>query len=281
MGSAPHELLRDSTFLATSLDAVPLDAVHATLRARSVVCLRGLYDPEAVRATRRRIAAGFDPARDRKHDPRDTEAVRTNFQKLVVGGITGVNALRSLARLLRMLYNPVFAEDIYGMRAHFIRLARLRNRLYGLPEHFAVEGTEDGYWTAARIHQYPRGGGFMVPHQDMYSRTAVAETGATYVQVFLVMTQKGEDFSEGGAFLELDGTRLYYEDDCRVGDVMVYDGRVVHGVGDIDPLEPLDMQTFSGRVAAFASLYRHLTPGAEDYGALAGRAQRAFGESGR
>jgi hypothetical protein len=279
MTSSQDDLLRDSTLVATTLDAVPVADVGTALAQHGVVRLRGLYDPEVIQAIRTRMAARFDCRNDRKHDARDTEAVRTNFQKLVVGGITGVNELRSLARLVRMLYNPIFAEDVHGMRAHFIRLARLRNRLFGLREDFAVEGTDDGYWTASRVHQYPRGGGFMVPHRDMYSRAAVTETGATYVQVFLLMSHKGEDFHEGGAFLERDGRRVYYEDGCQVGDVIVYDGRSVHGVGDVDPMAPLDMTTFSGRVVAFASLYRHLKPGAQDYGQLAGTARRIFGES--
>ena len=276
-----RDLLEHATFVASSVDAVPAADVHAALRQHTVARLRGLFDPDAIREVRARMAAAFDSRNDRKHDPRDSEAVRTNFQKLVVGGITGVNELRALARLVRMLYNPIFAEDVHGMRAHFVRLARLRNRLYGLPDDFAVHGTDDGYWTASRIHQYPRGGGFMVAHQDMYSRAAVAETGATYVQIFLMMSRKGEDFHDGGAFLEIEGTRVYYEDDCEIGDVLLYDGRSIHGVGDIDTMAPLDMTTFSGRVVAFASLYRHLAPGERDYGQLARAARRAFGEPSR
>ena len=106
------------------------------------------------------------------------------------------------------------------MRAHFVRLARLRNRLYGLPEDFAVHGTEDGYWTAcahppvpARRRLHGAAPGHVLAHRRRRDRSA------RYVQVFLVMSQKGEDFHDGGAFLELDGTRLYYEDDCAIGDV--------------------------------------------------------------
>jgi hypothetical protein len=273
--------LLHATFTVSSVEAVPVADVRDALGQHTVVRLRGLFDPAAIRTVTRGMAARFDAARDRKHDPSDTEAVRTNFQKLVVGGITGVNEQRVLARVVRMFYNPIFAEDVHGMRAHFVRLAQLRNRLFGLPTEFAVHGTEEGYWTAARVHQYPRGGGFMVPHTDAFSRTAVEESGAYYAQVLLLMSRKGEDYREGGAFVDLAGARVYYEGDCELGDVIVYDGRSVHGVGDIDPLERFDLTTFSGRVVAFASLYRHLTPGAEDYARLAGRAQRyAGGASG-
>lgn len=273
------DLLRQVTRSASSPENVPISEIRSSLEEFGLARVRGLFDPDAMRSATERIAASFDSANDRKHDPSDTEAVRSNFQKLVIGGITGMNRHRSLARFLRMLYNPIFADDLYGMRAHFVRLARVRNRLYELPEGFAVHDTQDGFWTAARIHQYPRGGGFMVPHTDLYSRMAATEAHARYAQLFIVMSRKGEDYKEGGAFLERDEERLFYEDDCEPGDLIVYDGRSIHGVGDIDPLEPLDLTRFTGRIVAFASLYRHLRPGQSDYTELARKAKQRYGHS--
>ncbi len=279
MPSRPFELPSGATFQAASVDALPVDEILDSLRAHSVVRIRGLFDAAAIGAAKRRMASQFDCANDRKHDPLDTEAVRTNLQKLVVGGITGTNEHRALARFVRTFHNPIFADDVHGMRSHFIQLARLRNRLLGFDGDFAVHGTEQGYWTASRVHQYPCGGGFMVPHVDAYSRAAIADTGARYAQVFLLMSRKGEDYEAGGAFVEVGGERRYYESECEIGDVIVYDGHSVHGVGDIDPLKPLDLTTFSGRVVAFASLYRHLTRGGEEYAQLARTAGQAVGES--
>ena len=39
---------------------------------------------------------------------------------------------------MRVLYNPIFADDVLGMRAHFVKLARFRNLLYKAPIDFAV-----------------------------------------------------------------------------------------------------------------------------------------------
>src|SRR5262249_33171049 len=157
----------------------------------------------------------------------------------------------------RMIYNPIFAEDVYGLRSLFVRLARFRNLVYGLPPDFAVFGTDDGLWTAARLNQYPRGGGVMVAHRDRDGAPGAAVPSHWLIyQVFLLMSKRGEDFQTGGAFLEYRGETVSYEDECDVGDVMVYNGQVLHGVADVDPLEPLDLKTFSGRVAAFVSLFR-------------------------
>ncbi len=268
--------LETVTFRARGLDELDYPALRAALREHTVVRIRGLFDPDEIRALKRGIAARFDAGNDRKHDPRDTEIIRTNFQKLQVGCSSGLGT-RDLGRVLRMLFNPIFADDVFGMRAHFVHLARFRNLLYGLERDFAVFGTDDGLWTAARLHQYPRGGGFMSSHQDRFTQIVAIEAGLIYAQPFLLLTEHGVDFQSGGAFIDRGDERIYYEGGCRVGDVVVYNGQSVHGVADIDPLEPLDMSSFSGRVVAFAALYKHLKPGASDYGELSRRAIESLG----
>lgn len=272
-----RELLDGVTFEAESLEGLPFVELRRTLEERSLLRVRGLFDRAEMRARRSAIADRFEERNDRRHDPRDTEAVRRNFQKLQIGANSGFNTRRTLGRFLRILYNPIFADDLYGMREHFVTLARFRNELYGLPLDFAVHGTEDGFFTCARLHQYPRGGGFMVPHRDLFSRVATDEPGLGYYQPFVLLSEKGEDYQEGGAYIDLGVDRIHYEGGCRAGDVIVYDGRTIHGVGDVDPLEPLDLGHFSGRVAAFASLYRHLEPGEDGYGGLAEKAAERYG----
>ncbi|HET6346853.1 MAG TPA: hypothetical protein VFH51_18105 [Myxococcota bacterium] len=265
-------------FDGAGVDSLDVDRIRQTVASQGVACIRGVFARHTMRALLGRLVDDFDPANDRRHDPRDTEAVRRNFQKLQVGANSGINSRRTLGRFMRILYNPIFAPDIYGLRDHFVTLARLRNRLYGLPDTHAVAGTDGAYWTCSRLHQYPAGGGFIVPHRDVYSRLASTETGLSYFQVMLLLTEKGRDFHEGGAYVEDDaGLRFTYEDHCLSGDVVVYDGRTVHGVADIDPLAELDLSRLSGRVAALASLFRLLRPGADDYAAMADRATRAFG----
>jgi hypothetical protein len=270
-------LLKTVTFTAPDLDAVDYDALRTTLSARSIVRVTGLFDRAALRAALHRIAERFDARQDCKHDPRDTLAVRRNFQKLQIGANSGVGTRRTLGRFLRVLFNPIFADDIYGLREHFVTLARFRNRLYGLPSDYAVQGIDDGFFTCARLHQYPRGGGFMVPHRDMFSRVATDEPGFGYYQPFVLLTEQGEDYDEGGAFIDLDDERIHYEGDCRAGDLVVYDGRTLHGVADIDPLHPLDLEHFGGRVAAFGSLFRALEPGAAGYAELSRKAMARYG----
>ena len=171
-----------------------------------------------------------------------------------------------------MFYNPTFSDDIYGMHDIFKRLIVFRNHLYSLPPNFTVNGTEDGMWSASRINHYPRGGGFMAQHTDVGTANLSKNLGMEqYVQLILVMSVKGQDFSEGGAYIvDEDGSRNFYEDECKLGDVVIYDGRVMHGVEEIDPMEPLDLNSFEGRHVALVTLFKHFTKDKvkEEYEAL-------------
>jgi len=262
---------------ADSLESLCIERVRAVIAEHALVCIRGVFDPVAIRAVLAGMRERFDAGDDRKHDPRESDAVRRNFQKLQIGANSGVDSRRTLGRFMRALYNPIFADDIHGMRTHFIQLARFRNLLYGLPADFAVHGTQDGYWSCTRIQQYPRGGGFMVPHRDVYSQLATTEAGMGYYQPMLLMSEPGRDFLEGGAYVDRGQERFHYERFCRAGDLVAYDGNSIHGVADIDPLHALDLQKFNGRAVALVSLFRHLDGTSDDYTRLSRRGVEAIG----
>ena len=259
---------KDSLVVVKSMEDVPFDKIHSILSEKSFACVRGLFSPEEIRNAREKIKASFDSKNDKKHDPNDSEAIRANFQKLQVGGTRGAN---SGARFLRIFYNPTFAEDIYGMHDIFRRLIIFRNNLNGMPSDFTVNGTDDGMWSASRISHYPRGGGFMAPHTDVGTNSVSKGLGLDYVQLILTMSKKGVDFKEGGAYIiDDEGKRYFFEDECELGDIVIYDGRIMHGVEEIDPMEPLDMNSFEGRHVAFVTLFKHFSKdnSASEYNSL-------------
>jgi len=264
---AAGKTISDATVHATALDDVPYQKLRELLTTHTFGRVTGLFSKDEVLAAREKLQARFDVKNDRKHDPKDAEAIRRNFQKLVVGGTRGTNAC---PRFLRMFYNPTFDEDIFGMHALFRRLIQFRNLLYKLPKDFTVNGTEDGMWSASRINHYPRGGGFMATHTDVGTNSIAEDMGMErYVQLLLLLTKKGVDFHEGGAYIDLDGQRYLFESECEIGDVVIYDGRVNHGVEEIDPMEPLDMSSFAGRHVALVTLFKHFTKDSEaEYKAL-------------
>jgi hypothetical protein len=261
------KVISDATVHATTLDDVPFDKLRGLLGTHTFARVTGLFSRDEVLAARAKLQGRFDVKNDRKHDPKDAEAIRRNFQKLIVGGTRGTNAC---PRFLRMFYNPTFDEDIFGMHAIFRRLIQFRNLLYSLPKDFTCNGTENGMWSASRINHYPRGGGFMATHTDVGTTSVAADMGMErYVQLLLLLTKKGVDFHEGGAYIDLEGRRYLFESECEIGDVVIYDGRVNHGVEEIDPMEPLDLSSFAGRHVALVTLFKHFTKDSEaEYKAL-------------
>jgi hypothetical protein len=217
--------------------------------------IQGLFSSSEILQCRGLLEASFSHLRDQKHDPRDAHLLMSNFQKLVVGGTSGPNGT---PRFLRMFYLPFMDNDEFEIHEIFRRLAMFRNCLYGIDKQFATHGVESGVWSANRVHQYPRGGGFMATHTDVGTAKVAELIGLKdYVQVILIMSKKGVDFFTGGAYIvNKNGDREFYEDDCEIGDVVVYDGRIPHGVQDIDHLSPLDMASFTGRFVAMTTIFK-------------------------
>jgi hypothetical protein len=247
--------LSENLLTCGSPSDLPVEDVRRRLTDTSYVCIRGLADPAEVARARLAWQARFDPDADRPVDPSRPERIRRNFQCVFSRPVGGGKPGRP--QLLRAFYNPLWDDDLFGMHALFRIIGRVRNLLMNLPEEFALQGPERGLWTASRIHQYPRGGGFMVPHRDNSFSSLSGEYGfSAYYQFTLIMSRKGVDYTEGGAYFEDQGVRVFSEEEYEIGDLLVYDDRIVHGVEAIDPHVPLDMRSPTGRLAAFANLYR-------------------------
>ena len=243
---------------ASHPEDVDLDRLHETMAANTFACIRGIVAENEMAAALARIHDVFDPANDHPAAGNTPDAVRRNFQKINVGGESRT-ANHDDARLFRAFYNPIWADDIYGLRSAFLRLIGMRNRIAGMPPDYATDRIEDnGLWSAARFHQYPLGGGFFRRHTDYVVKDLADEKNVDFFQLVLNITRKGEHFHQGGAFVDVGEERLCLDDGALPGDIIVYDGRTVHGVEDIDPLEPLDLTQFNGRVAGFATLFKKM-----------------------
>lgn len=257
------DLLEQASFSAPAPHALDFPGIRGCMDELGFVRVRGLFSHQEIRALLNRVQKNFNPSLDRKHDADDAEALRNPLQKVVVGGLTGIN---NCARLIRTFFLPLSGPDLYGSHDIFRRLARFRNLLCNEPENFAIDQDERGLWTASRIHHYPRGGGFMAEHSDFGTAVAAADAGFDrFAQVILIISQKGLDFHTGGAFIRRGNDRFFYEDACVSGDIVVYDGRIRHGVADIDAHEPFQFDSIQGRLVGFATLYKRFTKTNTEY----------------
>jgi hypothetical protein len=158
------------------------------------------------------------------------------------------------AQLLQTTYFHEQAPGYPGLRSLFAMVIALRNQLMRVATDFGSDAARDGYWNACRVHHYPRGGGFMMNHCDTYFPIKLGDL--PFYQVMAPLSVKGRDFSEGGGTLVTrQGERVNTDEIAGFGAIIVFDGRIQHGVDDVDPPAIMNFDREDGRLAAFANLY--------------------------
>lgn len=245
-------------FTIKDVTGLDVEAMLKGVAEQGYAAIRGLFPKPEIRAAIAAVRAGFDPTRDHPGMGDKPVDVMENFQKVIIGA--GAQTNYYVPRFVRVMYNPLWAEDRYGMRATFRRLSQLRNHIQGHRLDYAVDGIEDRLWTAARLQHYPSGGGFFAPHRDAMSGTVTKEAGLRkFIQILVLITERGLDFERGGAYIDTAAGRVDLEAELGSGDVLIYDGRSLHGVADIDPHMKPSLTEPTGRFVALATLYTDMT----------------------
>jgi hypothetical protein len=174
------------------------------------------------------------------------------WRKFTIGSRNGVG--EAYAQLLQTMYFDAHQRQYPSLASMFSIIIQLRNQLMRVAQDFGDDPLRDGYWNACRVHHYPSGGGFMMTHCDTYFPVQLGDL--PFYQVMVPLSVKGEDFSEGGGILVTrQGERLNTDDVAGLGSIVVFDGRIQHGVDDVDPQAIMNFDDDRGRLAAFANLY--------------------------
>ncbi len=179
-------------------------------------------------------------------------------RKYAIGSTNGIG--ENYAQLLQTTYFSRLDPKYPNLGRMFSQLIQLRNTILGIEDDFGNNPERDGFWNASRIHHYPRGGGFMVGHRDTHFPKLLEKSGHPFLQIMVLLSRRGIDFHTGGGFIiDRHGNKKYYEkDESCLGNVVYFDGSIVHGVEDIDGDQILDFTKTSGRIAAFVGLYQVL-----------------------
>ena len=174
--------------------------------------------------------------------------------KLAIGSTNGVGD--PYAQFLMTTY---FAESLASARNisnYFEYLIEIRNSISEVDSDFGGWNSTSNFWNASRIHHYPRGGGFMMEHADTHFPKILASATIPFLQVMGLLSARGDGFFEGGGFIVgRDRQRIFVEDDSAIGRIVMFDGSCRHGVADIDPDHVLNLDSTSGRIAAFVNVY--------------------------
>jgi hypothetical protein len=178
------------------------------------------------------------------------------WRKLAIGSSNGAGD--AFAQLLQSTYFAIDDNNYPQLNALFRLITAIRNRLMRVDQSFGDVPERDGFWNACRVHHYPRGGGFMTKHKDAsFSQLLGARLGKPYYQVGVLLSRKNIDFFDGGGFVITNrNEKIDLEIQGGFGSIVIFDGRVDHGVDDVDLDQVLDFSKSDGRLAAFANLYR-------------------------
>ena len=108
----------------------------------------------------------------------------------------------------------------------FKKLIILRNLLYGINENFCLNEPEQGVFSCSRIHQFPKGGGFLQLHKDKDGEIISKENNLkTFLHPLLIFDEKGKDFKTGGGIIKYKEKIIFYEDDLKPGDVAILENK--------------------------------------------------------
>lgn len=232
------------------------DEIREVISESGAVILRGLFPREEIRDRLNQIGEAL--AQWTPPEPSvgaTSRNVRSNYFKFSIGSHS--DSQPGLARFMATFYNGLSNPDYLGMHSVFRRLIETRDLLAGRRTALLDEDLPGDSFNATRIQIYPSGGGFLAGHRDTTSDAVVKDLGGSYLQPLLLVTEKGSDFTVGGAWIEHpDHGFLDLEAGAVSGDLLIYDGSTFHGVADIDPHLPPVLAPPMGRVAALATIYR-------------------------
>ena len=72
------------------------------------------------------------------------------------------------------------------------------------------------------------------------------------------LSRRGNGFKSGGFFVRgRHGVSIDIEEMLDIGSILCFDGRLEHGILDVDSHQVLDWDSESGRLALFSMLYEN------------------------
>lgn len=228
--------------------------IRESINNTGSILIRGLFKEEVVRDVIPKLYTALDSSKPVGTTAGDRALVRTNSFKWSVGGFTGAQV--GNARLMVMAYNPLESENIYNFHDQFKKLIAIRDIIRSDGKSTEDKNLEGNSFNACRFQIYPSGGGFMLGHKDYVAEETSMQNSASLLQLLMFITERGKDFSQGGAFLTHDGVETDIESHAKSGDIAIYNGESFHGVKDIDPFLPLDTEKIRGRIVALVTIYK-------------------------
>lgn len=229
---------RDFIFYEYSIEAILNDpekrAFYAqTLRAENVLIVQRAYPKELCRSIIEYL----------------TNVGRNslpNYQAIIEGAPNNHRMNRSDPRSYvegcfhQFSFYP-WNQDLFNFFTLFQKVYHLKNVLNNIPENSYVGAKPERDCISRLSFQfYPQGSGFLNLHRDPVDFHQL-------VLPLLILSEKGKDFKSGGAYVDIRGERILFDDLCGSGDIVIFNASFPHGVESIDEATPEFWPAFKGR----------------------------------
>jgi hypothetical protein len=231
--------------------ALQRDEIVQSVQDSGYTIIRGLFNPNEIRSKLELLKKELREGEIFSSSGTTPDQIKGNFLKWSIGGQSLVQ--QGLPRFMVTVYNTFFSEDKFGFHSNFETLIQIRDILAHRNVLFDNTLLPKRY-NGCRLQVYPSGGGFMGAHID--KRAIDTNEGKNdFIQLLMLVSQKGLDYTSGGAYVVHNDQMIDVEADSLSGDVVIYNGDTLHGVADIDPHLPLDRNQIHGRVVALVTIY--------------------------
>jgi len=247
--------LKNTILFCSHPSKLKLNQIDSIMKKYKFCVIRGIVNLKDLKDPMKKLKIFIKKNKDLPAIGEDPKLARGYLMKFV-SRIRSTKSTGVTTVVKRDIYNPLHKKDKWGFHNVFIKLAKVRNILMNKSMDFALgKVKKNKMWTAARIHHFPSGAGFMFPHKDTIAPSIVKGFGK-YYQVLMIMTQKGKDFRSGGGTIKYKNKLIEYEDFTKVGDIVIYDSNTEHGVNTIDPHKPFIQRSGEGRYSGLVTIYK-------------------------
>lgn len=140
-------------------------------------------------------------------------------------------------------YYNLWLKESYKMKMFFLNVFEFKSKISDFKSLDYLNNTpKDGFVSRVIVHHYPVGGGFMEEHKDpinVYNP----------IQTIIQASEKGLDYNTGGLYIRDDDSEeeIFIDDDFKIGDMLVFQPHIFHGVKPIDEDEVTDWEIRKGR----------------------------------
>ena len=165
-----------------------------SLLVNGFAIIKGFIPKSIIRNKVKKFKSNFNHENDVKSTGRYKDAMK-NFSRLDLGDFASRNA-----RFSRMISSFRWNEDSF-FKEEIDEMVYFRNSYLGI-ENETAKGkylhNDNTLIDIPKILHYPKGGGFLVKHQDIYANEILS------MNVLLNLTKKGIDFKSGGVYYVTD-----------------------------------------------------------------------------